>query len=232
MASNISLQIGDRCFKSKTELKTFVKAILHKYEIGVSIRNPDLDFISLLLKRHPEYSEKVGNGIQSIVVRKDKAWGKTKCFYIVRIDGTYTDFSYIHCIDNDTSQESIKMFKASARNAVSGQVIEYLKDYFKYGLDSENHFVCEISKIKVHKDQAHVDHIPPITFAKIVKDFIKSRNIDPAQIEFVGFNDNEFKKQFKNENLKTDFQNYHRQVAKLRVVGKRENLTQKKKNFN
>ncbi len=232
MAKRQSFQILQKTFQTKAELKDFTKAILNKYELNITIAMADFTFISELLKRHPEYELKIGSGIRAIIIRTDGNWKKTRCFHIQRTDGTETDFSYINCIDNDTSKEPMRMFKLSARSAIEEQIVSYLSSYISRTKDNNDFVVCQKSQTKIHKGQATVDHIPPITFDKIVTDFLRIKSIDPSQIDYMGFGDNEYNKEFKEENLRTEFADYHRQVAKLRVISKQENLTQKKKNFN
>ena len=232
MAQRQTINIGEKVFKTKAESRDFVKAILNKYPLQNSLDTVDFEFICELLKRHPEYDKKFGVGINEIIIRLDGNCGKTRCFHIKRIDGTETDFSYLHCIDNDTSREPLKMFKQSARSAVKDQIVSHLSNYIRRTIDNDNNVICEKSQIKIRREEATVDHIPPITFDKILNDFLKIKNIDPSQIEYIGFGDNEYNKEFKDEKIRTEFANYHRQAAKLRVISRQENLTQKKKNFN
>ncbi len=231
MAKRQTFYIEGKTFQTKAEFKDFVKTILNKYELNKPIDAADFLFISELLKRHPEYDRKIGSGIKAIVIKIDGNWGKTRCFHIQRTDGTETDFSYIHCIDYDTSREPMKMFKQSSRSAVKDQIISHLSNYISRTKDRNGNIICQKSQAKINKEQAEVDHIPPITFDRIVSDFLLIKNIEPSKIEYIGFGDNEYRKEFKDENLKIEFANYHKQVAKLRIISKQENLTQKKKNF-
>jgi hypothetical protein len=231
MKERPTFEIAEKVFKTKTELKTFTKTILNKYVVNNSLDKSDLEFITELLKRHPEYENKIGKGINDIVVRTDMRWQKTKCFHIVRVDGTETDFSYLSCIDNDTRQEPIKMFKLSARSAIADQVVQHLVNYKSRMIDADGYMPCEKTRTKIKYEDATVDHTSPMTFNKIVEDFLTLKNIVVSEIEFTGFGDNEYYKQFKDENLKQEFSDYHREVAILRVISKQSNLTQKKKNF-
>jgi len=231
MAQRQTINIGDKTFKTKAESKEFIKTILNKYELLTPIDTIDFQFISELLKRHPEYERKVGSGINVIVIKMDGNWGKTRCFHIQRTDGTETDFSYINCIDNDTSREPMRMFKQSARSAIEEQIVSHLSRYLNRNIDSNNNVICQKSLKEIHRDQATVDHTPPITFDKILTDFLLINSIEPSQIEYIGFGDNEYNKQFRDEKIRIEFADYHRQVAKLRVISRHENLTQKKKNF-
>jgi len=231
MKERPTFEIAEKIFKTKLELKTFTKAILNKYKVKDSLEKSDFEFVAELLKGHPEYEKKIGKGIKDIIVRTDTQWQKTKCFHIVRVDGTETDFSYLNCIDNDTHQEPIKIFKLSARSAIADQIIQHLVNYKNKTIDKEGCVLDEKMRVKIKYVEATVDHTPPMTFNKIVEDFITIKNVNPAQIEYIGFGDNEYRKQFKDELLRKEFSVYHRQVAKLRVVSKQSNLTQKKKNF-
>jgi hypothetical protein len=60
---------------------------------------------------------------------------------------------------------------------------------------------------------------------------LEVKKLNPADIEYDGFGDNEYNKKFKDKILEVEFSNYHKQVARLRVISKHENLIQKKKGF-
>jgi len=151
MAKRQVYNLLDKTFQTKADFTNFFKTILNKYELNVAIDNTDLHYISELLKRHPEYDKKIGSGIQEIVIKLDGKWYKTRCFHIIRTDGTQTDFSYLHCINNDTSREPIKMFKASARSAVEEQIRSYFLDYISQNEDSNGNIICQKSQTKIHK---------------------------------------------------------------------------------
>ena len=231
MAKRQKFKLLDNTFKTKAEFKKFVKTILNKYDIDGVIDDTDFQYISELLKRHPEYEKKIGSGIKHIVIRTDGKWGKTRCFHILRTDGSQTDFSYINCIDNDISREPMKMYKASARSAVKKQISSFLSNYITQTKDYADNVISQKSNTKINTKDATVDHIPPMTFDKIANDFLQIKQLDPSQIEYMGFGDNQYHKEFREEAIKVEFEEYHRKVAKLRVISRHENLTQKKKNF-
>lgn len=231
MKTRQAYQIGDRFFKTKGELTDFVKGILNKYELNDVLNDEDFSFISKYLTLHPEYEKKVGCGLKAIIIKRDGNWGKTRCFHIVRTDETQTDFSYLTCLNHSTSREPLTMFKKAARSSVKDQVLSYLTIYNKKCIDKNSRVICEKTKKRIPKANAQVDHIPPRTFDKIVTEFLKAKNLNLADIEYDGFGDNEYTKQFKNKSLAEEFSHYHKQVARLRVISKHENLTQKKKGF-
>jgi hypothetical protein len=231
MRKTQAFQIGNKSFNNKASLILFIKGILNKYDLNACVNNDDLSFLKFLLTLHPDYLVKVGCGVKAIKIKLDGHWGKTRCFHILRIDGTETDFSYLNCINNSASKEPLKMFKEAARTAIAEQVVTYLINYIKRTIDSNGKVICEKTRTKILRQEAVVDHTPPITFDKIVMDFLEVKKLDLQQIEYHGFGDNEYNKRFKDEKLAKEFSEYHKRIAKLRVISKHQNLTQKKKGF-
>lgn len=223
-----SIEIADKIFGSKKEAEEFIKSILHKYNIGDELNTDDFEFIYGLLEMHPDNVSKKGIGIRTIKINKDKVWGTTRCFYLIRIDNTETDFSYKKCLTPSIHKDPKKNFRASGRSAIWEQIINFSNQQFLQ-LDNNEKIKCELTGVLLNKNQVAVDHTPPITFDKIVDDFIKDRNLDIITIEYVGFNDNEFRREFKDKSIKDDFSRYHKQVAKLRLIDRIENLKLKKK---
>ncbi len=93
---SIPMVVGDRQFASKGEASEFFKAMLNRYHRGDRVGEPDTIDLMNLLKLHTESEGKIGAGIRHFEVM-DGGWG-TKCFKIVRVDGSWDDFSYVHCI--------------------------------------------------------------------------------------------------------------------------------------
>ena len=224
------IEVGSRVFNTKAECLNYTKDILNKYNLEEHLNENDLLYILELLKRHTDYKIKIGIGVKSIVIRKDTEWGTTRLFYIIRHDDTGTDFSYPSCVNNDTSREPLKMFKLSARSAVKDQIEKHLMNY-KRTIDADGHVLCEKMGTKIKWSEAEVDHTPPLTFNSIVEKFMQTNNLEPSQVEYTGFDDNQYRKEFKDINLRGLFAEYHRSVANLRVISKQENLRQKRKNF-
>jgi hypothetical protein len=70
--------------------------MLNRYRPTQLVCEEDAADLAALLKRHSEYEEKVGVGIDHFEVMRAE-YG-TQCFRLVRTDGTGEDFSYLHCI--------------------------------------------------------------------------------------------------------------------------------------
>lgn len=54
--------------------------------------------LELLKKGHADPDTKIGAGIQAFQVRYHPMW-KSRCFFLVRVDGTSDDFSFRKCVD-------------------------------------------------------------------------------------------------------------------------------------
>lgn len=85
-----------RSFDSQKEANTFFKAMLNRYRPKQRVADEDAADLAALLKRHSDYEEKVGVGVDHFEVMS--ADFGTQCFRLVRMDGSGEDFSYPHCI--------------------------------------------------------------------------------------------------------------------------------------
>lgn len=88
--------IGGRQFARQKDALEFFKAMLGRYNPGQRVNAEDAIDLANLLKRHRNYEDKVGLGVDYFVVMDDgHGW---KCFGIVRVDGTLIDFTYVYCV--------------------------------------------------------------------------------------------------------------------------------------
>ncbi|XP_047156504.1 DNA-directed RNA polymerase IV subunit 1 isoform X2 [Vigna umbellata] len=74
------------------------RCILNKYAIDELISEFDRSTMLRVLNFHPRRSEKLGIGPQDIKVGWHPKFTDSRCFHIVRTDGTVEDFSYRKCI--------------------------------------------------------------------------------------------------------------------------------------
>lgn len=85
-----------RSFANQKEATAFFRDMLNRYRPKQRVSDQDGADLAALLKRHSDYNEKVGVGIDHFEVMS--AEFGTQCFRLVRMDGTGEDFSYPHCI--------------------------------------------------------------------------------------------------------------------------------------
>ena len=91
--------IGATEFLSKREASAYCTKLLASYSNGQTVNEQDSEFLSGLLKRHPEAGQKIGPGVKCFF--KDPGpepnYG-TDCFWVEQKDGTKVDFSFKTCV--------------------------------------------------------------------------------------------------------------------------------------
>jgi hypothetical protein len=211
--------IGNEAFKTKKAATEKVQEILYSYKPNEFLNFENKIFIENLIFNHPNSEEKIGSGIQGIQVRQNPFYKNTRNFYIVRTDSSETDFSFLKCITVPTQKA---MFLQAARKATEPFMKNFKREYF---IKNNMVAVCEIIGIEITYANSHVDHIPPNTFENIIKDFIEEENLDINTVQFKPSADNQFGKEFENEELLSKWNEFHNKRADLRVISARANLS-------
>jgi hypothetical protein len=96
MAKAIPLQLDGRDFAKKGDALLHVRARLQSYSPGQRVADEDEALLRALLARHPDSVAKTGSGVDHFMVRS--ADYGTKCFWVVRTDGSTERFSYKECL--------------------------------------------------------------------------------------------------------------------------------------
>jgi hypothetical protein len=86
------LTIGGKHFETQKAANLFMQELLNSQSLKAAIPEPNHSFLCALISRHPRATEKIGEGIGHFAV--EHAVHRTRCFYLIRPDGTRTDFSY------------------------------------------------------------------------------------------------------------------------------------------
>lgn len=90
------VQIGLRLFPRQKDALDFFSQMLASYRPDQVVSDGDSDDLNQLLKRHVRYDEKVGVGIAGFCVMLSPQG--SKCFAVVRTDGTREPFTYKYCV--------------------------------------------------------------------------------------------------------------------------------------
>ena len=90
------LTIGEESFRTPRAAELFIQRLRNRQSLEIPIPEPHHSFLCALVARHPHAAEKAGPGIRYFTV--ERAVYGTRCFYLTRLDGTKTDFSYIKCV--------------------------------------------------------------------------------------------------------------------------------------
>ena len=99
--------INNKDFERKADVVKFVQSILYKYDEGNFLEKNDFDFIyDLLNEGHHDPDRKIGCGVAGIFVNSNDY--KNRGFFIKRLDGSETDFSYVKCIYKKSPLHDIK----------------------------------------------------------------------------------------------------------------------------
>jgi hypothetical protein len=207
-----SIIIDGIAYATKAAVQRRAKEILASGTIDLAAER----FLVGLFERHPSAAEKIGPGIAAIRVVTVPPWN-TRCFQIERVDGTTTDISYLECLRPTGPHQ---WFRAACRTAVRDQIEAARRAAFM-GVDDIR---CPVTGDAVTVFEGHVDHAPPWTFEAIVADFLVKTGLDPAALAYED-GDNVVAARFVDRYLEEEFAELHRQIAVLRVVSVRANLS-------
>jgi len=213
--------LAGKLYKTKKDVKELMRYILHKYKIGEYLKEEDAKVIMDLLKYHPRYEHKKGNGIKAIFVGEGKH--KNKCFYIERIDGTKTDFSYLKCI---YGEKFINLLKQACRNAIWPYILEFKRKIF----ENNEKVICPLTGRQLSWEDAHIDHENP-PFEEIFQRWYVSYGYRAKKEDLIFDEDGLRGVKFRNKALKNSFVKFHNKLAKLRIISKEANLKLQKRNF-
>jgi len=195
--------ICDKQFKNKEEIREYVRLIIKSYLYCEPLSDEHERFMmTLLAYRGKRYFEKVGSGTGHVYIRDSLgSHGKVyPCFYISRIDGSETDFSWRKCVDDIPSGRSkqsweIKKFHEACRNEIQ-PVVQAVRSGTDWAYGDEVH---------------HAD----ISFIGLVNWFIRECSVDIEHIDYIGNGDCEDFTQFADRELATRWVEFHNRYAQL-----------------
>jgi hypothetical protein len=217
------IQIGTIAFPSRKAAMEYTRALRDRYKDGERIVGQDEKFLRDLIDLHSDKDEKIDVGIVYFTVGKDGKWGTTRCFYLVRGDGSKTDFSFDNCINGKNPvQDVIDAFRV----AVADQVISFKSQQFLAGVEIR----CPVDASWLTKDNSDVDHIPPQTFITLVGAWLKENGGTLLDIELVPNADNQWARILRDESIILSWQAFHSVHAKLRMTSKNANRSKKSSN--
>lgn len=211
------IKIGDKDFATKKDALNHYKTILNSYNFSEYLTDNDFQEIMNLLEIHPRIKEKIGVGIKS--VRVAKVQYNTKSFELIRFDGSTEFFSYTKRINSPKT--NFTKFREACRQAIQDDLrnvkLAYFEKHSKKGIVK-----CQETGEHAKFEELNVDHRQPNTFSIIVDRFAELNKIDLENIEYIQIDGGP--NELKDENIRREFRNYHRDKANLRIVKKDLNL--------
>lgn len=227
------VEIGVRTFPTQRSALEHFKALMHRYRDGqrVNDRDDHADLVGLV-ERFDPVLEAVGEptkGAGQIAhferrLNTGPGWS-TSGFWVVRHDGTETDFSYIDAVKGKPKGRA-QDFYSACRQAVALDLLQAKKQAFvQYG-DDQGRVACELTRKMVTIDEAHLDHAWPY-FSHLVSGFRAargwSRDIPDSIVSAPA--DGQTTATFVDGTVADAFRVFHREQAVLRILSREANLS-------
>lgn len=206
--------INGLTFPSVGDFKLHVQKVLGEQVQGSVISNPTHVFLCHLVRRHPEAADKIGIGIQYFKVLTNTNYGgKNRCFYLFRIDGTHTDFSYQKCVSTPSHWQE---YVDALRSTVMDQLVAAREAAF--GTNEE--ILCPIKKIMMNRSVSHSDHVAPDTFTAIVERFNDEEWIHEENPPATEGGDLTCGRRLQDKGIEERWKYFHQVNARIRIISK------------
>jgi hypothetical protein len=197
---------------TKKAVKEHIRSIANAAKLGVPLAGDDHVYLMELFPRHSLWTQKRGVGVDWVEVREVRQYGMrpTRCFHIIRKDGSVTDISWVECVNPTPHYRKVA---AVFRHLIANQMAGY-----RYRqADGFGFFVSPIDGKRYHESEAHVDHVIP--FETLMSNFFAEQTaIDIADVELLEHGDNDLNDELKVKELGERWQRYHREHAVLRLI--------------
>jgi hypothetical protein len=229
MAKSINLPNG-RSWKTQTTALAHFKDMLDRHSDNqvVEDRSDHNDLVALLERYDAVITDspaKIGAGIEHFFRRRNVGEGySTPGFWVHRVDGTDTDFSYIGAVKGQPKSNAQEFYDA-CRGAVAADLLTAKKRHFETHGDDAGRVPCDLSDELITFAEAHLDHAYP-TFGQLVVSFRAARGWQhgvpvgvlspPADAQITTC--------FIDASAAEAFRQFHRGAATLRIVSRERNL--------
>lgn len=215
----IKIELGGEEFPTKDAAKKRIQAMLGGYQPGMIVNAFDSLILCDLVQRHPNAEQKIGAGIAGFRVIRNPEYPSSKCFALVRTDGSVTDFSYNECLRPTPPNQKAKN---GFRSAIMTDILQFKQSAFD---EADGPLFCPFTGEKLGFAGAHVDHAPPDTFASLLERFLTMEGISLGSIEVKPSMDNSYLDRLADEALESRWVAFHNHYANLRIVSETANLS-------
>lgn len=189
-------------FKRKADLESEIRNRVKNATLEAPLPRGDEGFLLWVLSHHHEFSEKRGAGIKHIEVRKNRVMGKTtRGLWLVRTDGSSIDISWVTALKPSGRNEHTANVVRAARQEIKSQI-----DAFRQQAPCE----CELCGGKEADTHWHVDHVDH--FEDLLFGFLGGVYSDVKLV------DEGLTGRFADRHLAYDWQTFHENNARLRLV--------------
>jgi len=215
-----SIQVSHRSinYKSQTDFKEYANQLIYD-KIGLCENIKDTEYYDELLdllKRHPQYKNKTEN-MTNLAIRRNTLKKKGFAIWIIKHnDELDVDISWAKQCITQNSNSKDKNLTDAFRSSIHPQTIDFR---------NKNLHICEKCN---QRNNIHVDHI--IKFHVLKNDFLKKYKKNIIPYDFDDMKDTTGRTCFKEKDkqFEIEWQIYHKDNAKLRILCEKCNLTRKK----
>nr|WP_245431199.1 hypothetical protein [Rhodoplanes roseus] len=112
------------------------------------------------------------------------------------------------------------------RRAVRFDLYKARDAFFATHGDANGNATCAVTGERITRDDAHMDHCPPMTFEVIVTTFLCGRGLSLESVTLTTGQDNQVSPEVTDQTLSEALRSYHSSVARLDLVRNTVNLAQ------
>lgn len=200
------LEIGGITFETKEAAKRHTSQLLRSLPFG-EVADEHVRFLVSLLNRHPKARQKQGVGILGFEVRRNE-YG-SKGFWVVRRDGTATDFSYRECISPTSNRTNVL---SAFRQEIQYQIIGFKREAWS------REYTCPITDRPFDFEEGDVDHEPPL-FVDLVERFLGAHGTRLESV-LVRDGDGVIGATLLDRSLAQDWREFHKGHARLSLLSR------------
>lgn len=208
MAKPVILR-GERHWPTRKAAEDHYRAILHKWPHGWEIDGAEGRDLMALVENHPEADQKIGCGVARFFT--GPAEYGTSCFWLERLDGSRTDWSFKSALGGITKTLASR-WRQAARDAVRPDILAFRDVVFS----SDPR--CAETGEPLTLETCHIDHTAPWTFERIVSGYTSARPFDYRSEVLERHGDMQFVTKFADDDVRARFVIYHNANATLRAV--------------
>jgi len=217
MSARRTFRVASETFTTQKALIERIRRIMYAYPDHGVLTAADQQFMTELLGNHPDAKQKIGAGVAKMWVQTNPVYTNTRNFWLQRVDGSATDFSFMECLVETTH---LQRFHRACRAAIAPDIKAFKLWFFT----KNSQYRCPFTGESLSLRYSHVDHVVP--FALLVARFIQESAIHVATVAIAGkAEDNTCLDRFVDDDLESAWRAFHDRHAELRVVSPTANLS-------
>ena len=228
---HVELSNGRR-WDTQGEARVYFTELRDRYPHNTPIDDPaDHDDLLALLERYDtailEDPLKAGAGVQYFETRINRAHGGFNVgFWVVRTDGSETDFSFIKAIAASPTPRA-QLFADACRSAIDDDIVTAKARYFADHGDQDQRVVCPISGVRLRRNDARVDYtLTPFRMIALAFRDVQGWDVETAAGQVSASADAQLTATFTNPIIADAFRRHHHASARVRLVSKSATPTQ------